>query len=522
MNEQTDHLKKDEENLVSNFHSFPIIGLGVIVTISFLIRSYLFSPDIPVTLDGLEYFLYAIETSSLGHLPNYSTYNNGWPYFLSLFFSIVKLDDAISLMQLQRSLTVVLSLITIIPVYLLCRKFFNVKLSLIGAAIFGFEPRIIQNSLFGLTEPLYILLGTLSILFFLNSNKKIIFLSYVFAALTTLIRSEGLFLFLALSIMFIIRFRKDRFVLPKFVLALGIFISTLMPMVIYRVSNQGNDAIVYRVVQGIERTQNGITAGVLVGIENFIKFLGWDLIPIFIFFVPLGIFLIFKNLNYKTLTIIITSVSLSLPALYAYSVPALDTRYFFMLYPMFCVISLFSIDKFEKRIKKKNLALILIFIGILSLSLIFINYKVDMEHEREAYIVSNEVITTPKVVNVFYPESRYLESSEIIKNWNDIRPYFSIEKEKNISTRQIIPHKITVIDTNEFDSLDDFLKSSKSKGLTHLIIDENDNRSLFLKSVFNNEKAFPFLIKEFDSSDIGLNYHVKIFKINYEEFELRK
>ena len=42
---------------------------------------------------------------------------------------------------------------------------------------------------------------------------------------------------------------------------------------------------------------------------------------------------------------------------------------------------------------------------------------------------------------------------------------------------------------------------------------------IFLKDVFNNEKNFPYLIKEYDSKDRGLNYHVKIFKIDYEKLE---
>lgn len=492
-----------------------IIGIAIIMTISFVIRLYLFTPSIPVTLDSFEYFLYAVETSTIGSLPNYSTYNNGWPYFLSLFFSISQLDDAISLMQLQRSLTVIFSVITVIPIYLLCRKFFGTKLSLIGAAIFGFEPRIIQNSLFGITEPLYILLGTIAILFFLNSNKKIIFLSFFIVAITTLIRSEGLFLFFALSIMFFIRFRKDYLVIPKYIIALGIFILSLIPMIAYRMSINGNDAVFYRVTQGLERTQNGVNAGIWVGIENFVKFLGWDLIPIFIIFVPIGIFLIFKKLDYQKLTMIICTVSLSLPALYAYSVPALDTRYFFMLYPMFCVISLFTIKKIQNKIKNENLVLFVAIIGVLILSLGFLDYKVDMKHELEASLVAKELISSPKVINFFYPESRYLESVETVENWADILPLFMIEK--NISTREAIPHNVNFINIEQFDSVEKLEKNAKSVGLTHLVVDQNENRPAYFKDIYENEEKFVFLKKEYDSEKIGFDYHVKIFRIDYDE-----
>ena len=82
----------------------------------------------------------------------------------------------------QRSVTILLSLVTIIPIYLLCRKFFEIKYALIGAAIFAFEPRIVQNSLLGITDPLYILLVTSSLGLFFSSNKKLIFTSFGFIA----------------------------------------------------------------------------------------------------------------------------------------------------------------------------------------------------------------------------------------------------------------------------------------------------------------------------------------------------
>lgn len=515
---EKNNFKKESQINPSGFKNgslIAIIGIAIIMAISFIIRLYLFTPSIPVTLDSFEYFLYAVETSTIGSLPNYPSYNNGWPYFLSLFFSLSQLDNAISLMQLQRFLTVIFSVVTIIPIYLLCRKFFGIKLSLIGAAIFGFEPRIIQNSLFGITEPLYILLGTVSILFFLSSNKKIIFLSFGIVAMATLIRSEGLFLFFALSIMFLVRFRKEHLVIPKYIAALGIFVLSLIPMIVHRMSINGNDAVFYRVTQGLERTQSGINAGVWVGIENFVKFLGWDLIPIFIIFVPIGIFLIFKKLDYQKLTIIICAGSLSLPALYAYSVPALDTRYLFMLYPMFCVISLFTIKKIQNRIQNENLVLIAVIIGVLILSLSFLDYKVDMKHELEASLVAKELISSPKVINFFYPESRYLESVETVENWADILPLFLIEK--NTSTREIIPHKVNFINIEQFDSVEKLVKNAKSEGLTHLVVDQNENRPAYFKDVYENEEKFVFLKKEYDSEKIGFDYHVKIFRIDYDE-----
>lgn len=520
---EKNELKNIQNHFNQFFHSFlnyPLFGLSCILIISLLYRMHYFVPEIPLTLDALEYFFYAMDTSILGHLPtNYSSDNNGWPAFLSIFFSFFKFDDGISFMQLQRILSMVISISITIPIYLLCRKFVGKPESLVASAIFAFEPRIIQNSLFGLTEPLYILLCSTSLLFFLSSNKKLVYSSFAIVSLATLVRSEGLFLFIVLSIMFFVRFRHDRFVLPKYLPALIIFVLFLLPMSLYRIETLGNDGIVYRVTEGIDRTHTGITQGVLTGFENYFKFLGWDLIPLFIIFVPIGFFLIFKNFNYQKLTVIGSTIMMSLPAVYAYSVPALDTRFLFILYPMFCIFSALTIKKFIDKFSNKNLILISILCVLFLSSYLFLEYKVlDTKHEREAFIVAKYLVESPNVLNNYYPESRYLESAEIFKNWDQVKQYFFADREKGISIRSSIPHKFSAISTNGFDTVENFIQKNKEKGLTILVTDNEKNRPAFILDVFNNEEKYPYLIKELDTSGIEYSYHVKIFRINYEKF----
>ena len=70
------------------------------------------------------------------------------------------------------------------------------------------------------------------------------------------------------------------------------------------------------------------------------------------------------------------------------------------------------------------------------------------------------------------------------------------------------------------ESLEKYIKSSESKGLTHLVIDDSKSRAIFLNDVFNDEEKYPYLIKIFDSQENGYKYHVKIFKIDYGKFRL--
>ena len=131
------------------------------------IKLFFFPYGIPITEDGLVYFRYAIDTSILGQFPNTPLTNNGWPILLSIFYSNFNSDNFLEYMTLQRVISISISTLTIIPVYLLLRRFFDYKYALLGSILFIFEPRMIQNSFLGITDSLFILFTT-STLFFLS------------------------------------------------------------------------------------------------------------------------------------------------------------------------------------------------------------------------------------------------------------------------------------------------------------------------------------------------------------------
>ena len=144
-----------------------IFFLSVILVVGLIIRLYYVPYGLPITLDGFGgYFMYALDISILRDFPNYSPSQSGWGEFLSLFFMNFRSENLIDYMDLQRTISVILSAITVIPIYFICKKFFSNYYSLIGAIIFAFEPRIIINSTLGISEPLYILAISLGILFF--------------------------------------------------------------------------------------------------------------------------------------------------------------------------------------------------------------------------------------------------------------------------------------------------------------------------------------------------------------------
>ena len=495
--------------------------LLLIGIISYLVRDYYFEPEVFLTFDSLGYFFYATDITVLGHLPeNYTLANNFWPIFLSLFFSLFQFENTIQYMDLQKNLAMILSTITIIPVYFLARKFVEPKYSIVAAIIFTFEPRLIQNSITGIVEPFFILLGTLTLLFFLSSKKKLVYLSFVFAALTAITRGEGQILFFVISLMFFVRFRKEKLVIPSYLIALMIFVLIISPMMLYQMEIQGTDSIFGRATTTIsyhikDPSETNGESGFpffITGVENFSKFFVWALIPIFIFFVPIGIFYLFKNPDFKKLTLILGGIGLFIPAFYAYSIPLLDTRYFFMIYPIFCIISVFAVKKISSYFKKENIIISLIIIGVIFSSIIFLELNSDEGFQKfEAGQIAKEVINEPKIMNSFYPEDHYLESAFLPEKWRDFEDLFLGKRIDGSYIRHSISSPITTISTEGYFSIEDFINENKE--LTHIYVDGGKERSKFIVDIFENENQYKFLIKEYDSKELGFDYHVKIFRI---------
>ena len=60
--------------------------------------------------------------------------------------------------------------------------------------------------------------------------------------------------------------------------------------------------------------------------------------------------------------------------------------------------------------------------------------------------------------------------------------------------------------------------NKRHEGLTHIIVQENDQR-IFLLDAYNNEHRYPYLKKIMDTSLTYEKYKVKIFEIDYRSFD---
>lgn len=496
----------------------PSTYIILIISIGFSLRMFYFPYNIPLTFDGLNYFWYANDTSILGQFPKvYNLANNGWPAFVSIFFSLYHSNNFLDYMYIQRLLSISISVLTVIPVYFLCRRFFSVTYSLIGATMVIFEPRLVINSLAGVTESSYILLVTTSLFFILSNKIKHSYIAFGITALATLVRYEGVLVVILISIVFWIKFRKEKKIILKYLVALGIFFVIIIPMAYIRTQTDfgGSDGIVsHAIIAGPQYYKNTLSEHgtdeifhmLTKSITYFARYLGWVLIPLFVFFVPFSI-LIFKHKDLENSTIILASIILFIPALYAYSRGIQDTKYFYVMYPIFSIIALYGIKKIDEKFKKPNIIWLLVVVFILSSSFMFLNFKsFDYDHEREAFKIAELIAVTAKGINDYYPESKYSFVSKLSE-------YKFPTLGSSVSTEPML------FATEGFGSLEVFIERYRDQGLTHLVVDNSEKRPDFLRRVFLDEKSYPYLIKEFDSYENGFTYYVKVYRINYDEFD---
>ena len=120
-------------------------------------------------------------------------------------------------------------------------------------------------------------------------------------------------------------------------------------------------------------------------------------------------------------------------------------------------------------------------------------------------------------------------------------PMLSKDLAKSTSTDLIIIGKQTLHDFNNFE---DYLLYGKTQGMEYLVLDGHNLHNQMLIHVFENEEEYPFLKKIFEkeikptflkefkptflkefknfifgSTEDDYPFHVKAFKIDYNEFE---
>ena len=220
-----------EINKISKKHV--IICLSIIATISIILKLYTMDLSNPLHSDPLGYSLAAISHTQ-GDFSQSSHRGIGWSIFVSFFYNFINSDNYLVYSNTIRIISSGIAVSTIFLVYLLGRKFFNEKYSIVVAALFAFEPHLNYNSGFGLTEPFYHLAIIGAFYFAINKNTKFIIPSLLLVGVIWWTRFNGITFFIILIIIFFVTKRNS----PNFYrnLSIGIllFLIIVAPMLYQR------------------------------------------------------------------------------------------------------------------------------------------------------------------------------------------------------------------------------------------------------------------------------------------------
>ena len=532
-----------------------ILYLGLILTLGLILRFYYLPYDVPIVTDGFYSFVYAAKTVFEGNLPiGYGTTNTGWANFLALFFSLSDTSDPFYLMQIQRSLSVILSSLTIIPAFFIFRKFVNIRWALFGCLLLIIEPRLLMSSLEGIDYQLFFLLFVLAIALFLTKTNLTLFLSFGCIACATLVRYEGLLLLIPLSTMYFLKF-KDRKSVVKFLGMIFIVIIILAPISVLR--TQATESFCYETSFGIRCGDDGFTHAILAGprflshtlnavsgqevsemaiylfnennennekTDNYavlfvnkiivsfsalLKFIGLALIPYFAFFVLYNIILRIKNkklgkLDWDKKMIVFTTGIMFLIALYAYMRGIEEIRYVLIIIPLVCILSISWTNSVSEKISKNLGVIVILMVLVLISSIIFIEFeKRDSIHDRESFLVSQKIVELTNMTNSFH-QSGYVKTAILGSSW-PVLPE-AAQNGKPIYVFQIVS-------TNDYDDLAEFIIDSRKYDLRYLVVDEDNELFAALRI---NPTVYPYLIKIFDSDEVGYKNHFMIYEIDYK------
>ena len=323
----------------------------------------------------------------------------------------------------------------------------------------------------------------------------------------------------------------------------------LLPKGYVRAETTGQDGLIshissgpqyYNLVASDSPEENVLLNFLIKGFTFLMKYSAILIIPMFIIFLPFGIFKFFKNRNENKWTIIIFSLILLIPAFYAYSRGFQDTKYLFILYPFLCICIGYTFGEIEKKINKQNLFFIVFLIGIVSSSFFFTSLMIlDFEHQKELYDITDELNEKISTINRDLRWVGYIMwvNDDLNKNF----PILSKDLSKNTSTDVIVIGKKSLSSTtpalvHDFNNFEDYLLYGKTQGMEYLVLDGHNLNNQMLIHVFENEEEYPFLKKIFEkeikptflkefknfifgSIEYDYPFHVKAFKIDYNEFE---
>jgi len=498
--------------------------LIILIILAFVIRLYFLPFEVPIRQDAAEYFAYAFTMSSNGHFPaGYIINNFGWSTFVSLFFSATDFSEMLDLMNLQRIVSISISVFTAIPIYFLVNVFFKREVAILSTTIFLFSSHIIENSILGVIEPFFILWITLTIMFTFYNRGKFFYISFIFAAIATFVRYEGLLIVIPVLLSFLIKRDFNKTQITKLFVGIAFFLIILTSF--YMLENEDGEKL--PVLNLIPEIVLGYFFPVIIGSDfdpddqffgesedkksqvfiynasfSFGKYLIWVLLPSTILFIIMSLILIPKKITKNKIIFLIFGIFVIIAAIWAYGRGIQDPRYLLVLFPILCLLSGYSFNYLIRKYSFKKILIVTVS-GVLVLSFMFTDNRIDNEFNRDMFDAAIFLVNVADGVNE-YEGNSYVKSAELKKSWPDLPPLTDVNS---------MVVKMKKIPVSEYNNLLNFINDGKSKNLSHILVSDLEEKE-FLSDILYNERKYTFLEKVYESDSLR---KIKVFEINYSK-----
>ena len=541
-----------------NLFNRKIIAYLVIIALaSLILKLYTVDFSIPIHLDQMNYTLDALQYSH-GDFFIPQKKNPGWPMFIAPFMTLVNSNDYIDYSNLLRILSLSIATFTILPMYFLSKKFFNDKFALVAVILFAFEPHLNYIAGQGLSESLFILLFITSFLFILNKNHKFAFVSFAIGGIFWWVRLEGFYLFIILSIIYFINFRKSPHTIRNFLICVTIFAIIVSPMFVQRYIQFGDPFYIWynntlfadnygtlitspTDASALDYLQKKdsisfIDRFIVQGLSNLIVSLAKTMYPYLFIVIPFGILFSLRPIDqekkYVKSNWILILVTLSVMVIPFSTIS--ERRFLFPLLPFLIIFATIPIQRvteyglstFSFSEKKKNYFLLIVISIVIMLSSMFTCGVGEYGYGKPDTTLEQEKIQFAKfLVNNF--DGRVLSgtiSTEYVKYVQITEPPNNFKQYK--SPRDGNPYPDTYVPGTLSQksayghTIEELIKDGEKSGLKYVAITpEGSYFFSYFKDLFENDDKYPYLKKVFDSNEHGYKkFKVKAFEIDYDKF----
>jgi len=487
----------------------------------------------------------------------------GWSIFMSPFYLLTDSTDLLDYLNITRILSIAISTVTIIPMYILARRFFDEKYSLMASCLFAFEPHLNYNSVLGLSEPLFIFGIVLASIFILQKNHNWYFyLSFLLAGIVWWVRFNGLVMVMILSIVFFVVYKPSSKNFLKYLVCIGLFLIIVSPILIQRYDQFG-DPLYFAVsdnhfigdaysnyavnTKDIEYSasdyiqDNGVISFVerfgLTGLHIMVLDMFKMLFPYLIFLLPFGVLFSIRSFaqdkDYIKSIWILLLVNLG-SLIIVFSTWG-DMRLIYHVFPFIIIISTIVIQRvvkhglstFQFSEKQKNFFLVgIISIVIISASILTLRMDesdklLDQERIEFSKLLTqkfNGKISAGGDVLRLLTYTQLQDSPYLFKEFKTSAYDFSIGRDSDLFASENMLERILLY----AKSLDELIEIGKKYDLKYIAINKEQPKNDwygYLANLYDEGEKYPFLTKVLDTKEIGFKkFKVKVFEINYDKF----